>query len=383
MYFHLIWIKEKNWQQYELDFLITWWDESFIRDFLAKRWVVVVSLTEFQWNTEDFWNIELSLSYIDTEIKFLMSWKDLSERLYFIAYLWLAPKYINFVDKPIPEVQVLDLIKNTFLKIKEDSEKIKKQKEEEIIQEKKKYEEDNINDALDIINANIIRIQQVMKAWEGILPLSEIKQLEEYSNEMKKIRLWTNFNKMASLVLEAHTLVSKVEEKIFKTYKDQEFLIDKNSAITNIDIISECFKSNKISEKALFQPSWLTTTESIYNAIKPGSLFIKLLAHDFWHTLEASELDEILKTTFNFVEYIVLTATVAISILRIISWLFWVGNFSLYLLPAVWWLWILLFLFNSLIDSIKTNSIIKIIGFVVLALIYWRGLLLLLNTFAL
>jgi hypothetical protein len=50
------------------------------------------------------------------------------------------------VDNPIPDLQMKELIKSTFLKIKEENEKIKQEKEEEVLREQKKYEESNIKD---------------------------------------------------------------------------------------------------------------------------------------------------------------------------------------------------------------------------------------------
>ena len=389
MFFHLIWIKEKNWKQYELNFLIRWWDENFIRDFLGHRWVVIVSLTEYKDNVEDFWNITMSVMYNNTEVQFLMPWEDLTERLYFVAYLWLAPQIVNFVDKPIPEVQMADLIKSTFLRIKEENEKIKQKKQEEIVKEQKKYEEASIKDALKIVNTNIDRIQQVMKSWEWVLSASEMKQLEDYSNEMKKIRLGTNFNKMASLVLDSHRLVSHAEEKIFKAYDNQKFLIDNNSSITNIDVIHENFNFNRISEKALFQPSGLTTTESIYNILKSSTVFLRLLRRDIVSTFQGTNFEEFFSTTLKLIEYIVLTCIIVISLVWLFSPILWVTRFSLYLLPAFWRLWLLMYLLNSLINTVKfnenptTNNCIKVILFCVFAIIYWLWLRLLLHTFAL
>jgi hypothetical protein len=58
----------------------------------------------------------------------------------------------------------MELIKSTFVKIKEENERIKQEKQEAIIREQKKYEEANIEHALKVVNANIDRIQQVIKA---------------------------------------------------------------------------------------------------------------------------------------------------------------------------------------------------------------------------
>lgn len=118
---------------------------------------------------------------------------------------------------------------------------------------------------------------------------------------------------MASLVLDAHNLVSHAEDKIFKAYDDQKFLIDKNSSITNIDVIHENFNSNRITEKALFQPSGLTTRESIDNMLKSGTIFLGLLKRDIVSTFEGTNFDEFFTTTLKFIEYIVLTSTIVIT----------------------------------------------------------------------
>ena len=54
---------------------------------------------------------------------------------------------------------------------------------------------------------------------------------------------------MATLVFEAHELVKTAEDEIFKAYDSQKFLIDKNSSVTNVDVISDLFDSKRISEK--------------------------------------------------------------------------------------------------------------------------------------
>ena len=72
---------------------------------------------------------------------------------------------------------------------------------------------------------------------------------------------------MAMMVLEAHSLMKKVENEIFEANKDKKFLVDENSSVSNIDVLSEYFYSNKISEKAKLQPSGLNTSESISNIL--------------------------------------------------------------------------------------------------------------------
>ncbi len=380
MYFHLIWIKEKDWKQHELDLLLQWDDENLVRGFLSHRWVVIVSLNEFKEKHEDFGAIKMSVLYNNVEIEILMKWEDLSEALYSMMFLGLNPKSANYLNDPVSEDEMNSIITSTAAKIHAINQEIQEKKEMEERMEQKKYEETAISDSLKIVNAEIDRIEQVIKAGQWVILWLEMKELEDYLNEMKKIRLWTNFNKMATLVFESHALVKTAEAEIFKAYDSQKFAIDKNSSVTNIDVINDIFDSKRISEKWALQASSLTPGESVLNMLWPATVFLKLLKRDIIHTFQNTTADETFGVIMNMVEYFVLTAIIVLSILWLIAPLIWVNNFSLYFLPALWWLALLIFLFNSL----KLEWIIrKILWFVILVFIYLRGLVLLLNTFSL
>ena len=381
MHFHLIWIKEKNWEQYELNLLINWWDDGFIRKFLANRWVVVVSLTEFKEDVKGFWNIVVSVNFENKEIWILSPWESLEDKAYFFLSLWLSINSINFVDKPVSASESQEIIKSNLAKIIEEDAMIKKQQEEKEIQEKKKYSESAIDDSLKIINLEIDRINQIIKAWTGIISGTDIKKMEDLCNEMKKIRLWTNFNKMASLILDAHEITKKAENELLSQDKSKIFLIDKNSITTNADFISELSSFNRITEKVVVQPNGLTTDESMRNTLWINSVFLRMFLKDLFYTFEQSSVDELFGIVMSFVEYITLIVIVIFSFLWLIGYvILWIENFSLHLLPALWWLWLLVYLFNSL--NFK-GAILKFIGFVILVAIYWYGLILLKGTFAL
>ena len=380
MYFHLIWIKEKNWNKFDLDLLLQWWDENFIRGFLSNRWVVIVSLSEFKEDPLKFWNIIVNIDYSWSNIQLTIKWEDLSESTLFIISLWLNPVSINYSDNPIPEEQVKDIINTALSKVKEEDKKAKEQAEMEELKEKKKYEESWIEDWLKIINSNIDRIEQVVKAGKWVISWIEIKKLEDYGNEMKKIRLWTNFNKMAALVIDAQVLLEEAEKQIFAANEQNKFLINENSVVTNIDVLQEYLDYSMISEKTKLQSAWLSTNEMIVSTLWKNSIFLNLLKRDILHSFENSSFGEFVDIIVDLLEFIVLLIIITISLSWLIGSLIWVGNYSLYLLPAMWRLWLLIYLF----DNIELKwAITRIVWFVVLVLVYRKWLVLLLNTFAL
>ena len=79
-------------------------------------------------------------------------------------FLGLNPKFANYKKDPIPEAEMNDLISSTLAKIGAINKEIQEQKEMEEKKEQKKYEEAAIGDSLKIINTEIDRIEQVIKA---------------------------------------------------------------------------------------------------------------------------------------------------------------------------------------------------------------------------
>lgn len=342
--------------------------------------MVIVSLTEYKEDANAFWNILISTIYNDTTINIISSWENLEESVYNLTFIGITPKTVNIKDNPISDEESNKLIESIITKIDEENKKIKQEEEDNILKEQKKYEETWMKSWLVAINECIDRIEQVIKAWKWIVSPSEIKKLDNYLNEIKKIRLWTNFNKMANLVLDADILLRNAENQIIETYKSQDFLISKDSSVTNIDILSEISNYNIVHDKAVFMPKVLSTTESITNILWSSSIFLNLLSRDLTSDAKKLSFDTFFKVLMNMIEYIVLTATVALCISWLIAILLWSQKFSLYLLPALWWLWLLIYLFNNL--DLKWVAY-KILGFLVFAVIYRYGLILLLNTFSL
>ena len=187
MYFHLIWLKEKNWDQHELDILIQWWDENFIRKFLWYRWVVIVSINEFKEDYQTFWDVSILVTFENTDIQIITNWANLQDVTYLFISLWLSPNYVNFIKNPVSDWEVQEIIKSTLNTIHEENERVKKEQEEKELAEKKKYSESAIDDTLKVVNFEIDHVDQVMKAGNWIISPIDMKKLEGFCNELKKL----------------------------------------------------------------------------------------------------------------------------------------------------------------------------------------------------
>jgi hypothetical protein len=60
---------------------------------------------------------------------------------------------------------------------------------------------------------------------------------------------------MTTLILDSHILAKNAENVIFKANNKNEYLIDSNSSVTNIDVLREYFNYNRTSEKRILNPA--------------------------------------------------------------------------------------------------------------------------------
>ncbi|MDR2540758.1 MAG: hypothetical protein LBD11_03035 [Candidatus Peribacteria bacterium] len=273
MYFHLIGIKEKDGNQYQLDILIGGVKEvSEIREFLEARGVVSVSLEEYDKPPEEFGKIHMTVSFKEKEFSIVTFSDTVEKSIRYVFSLGLVPKNVMVTDGSVPEEEIQQQIQ-TIAKEYEAEHKHREDLQEGIKEkELKKYENKDIQHALKVINSNIDRIDQILLIGRTILGFDESKILTDISNELKKIRLGTNFNKMVQLLLDAQSHIAKAEDAVFLALDDKKFLIDRNSTVTNIDVITQYAELMRSEEKFVLKKP-LTLTENLYVTAKQGMIF--------------------------------------------------------------------------------------------------------------
>jgi hypothetical protein len=387
MYFHLIGIKEKDTQQYQLDMLIGDEELVVVKDFLEKWKVVVISLEEYPQSIEQFGTIQVKITVNKTDFFLVLSLKQfegeasgmgnpLEKALRFLFSLGLSPSDADLLGAQLPKSLIDSLIKKISIEYKASRELWEKEQEQQVQREQKKYEDENIKQALKVINTNIDRIAQMLEVGKSILTLEESVALTDLSNELKKIRLGSNFNRMVELLMDTQDLITRAEDKVLTALDDKKFLIDRHSFVTNIDVISEYSTLIKAEEKSVLKQS-LGVQETVYFLGKYMTIFAKFFGKDVKHVFDS--LQEIIPNILMLLEYLVLAVVVLLSIFWVFLSLF-SGNWHLpYYLPMFGRLGFLLYLYNQC--SFKTVSLQVIALVVLIGLDIW-GVILLKSTFA-
>jgi hypothetical protein len=300
----------------------------------------------------------------------------LEKALRFLFSLGLSPKTANFLDTPVPKSLVETLIKKISAEYQESRELREKQKEKQLQKEQQRYEDTNVKQALKVINNNIDRIDQILTVGKGILTFEETKTLTDLSNELKKIRLGSNFNRMVQLLMDTQEHIDAAEEKVLKQLDDKKFLIDRHSSITNIDVITEYTALVKAEEKYILK-NQLDLEENRYLNGKHLTIFAKFFGKDIRNAF--SSLEMLVPNMLSLLEYFILTTIVIISIFWLFSTLFASTSFLPHYLPMLGRMGLLLYGCNQL--SLK-NTVVQIGACVLLLILYFWGFALIKATFA-
>jgi hypothetical protein len=123
---------------------------------------------------------------------------------------------------------------------------------------------------------------------------------------------------MVTLILDAQTLLKSAEDEVLAVNESNKFLINKNSSVTNIDILREYFDTNRNMEKAKLLPAGLTTSEMVKNLFGSNFIYLSLLKKDTSHIFENSSFTELFDIVMRFVEYTVLLLLMVVTIV----WMF-------------------------------------------------------------
>ena len=181
---------------------------------------------------------------------------------------------------------------------------------------------------------------------------------------------------MVQLLLDAQNYIIKAEDLVLQVLDDKKFLVDRNSVVTNIDIISQYAVLVRAEEKNVLKKP-LVTTESLYLNGKNRTIFFVLFWKDLCHSF--SSLKSLLPNTIVVLEYLALSTIVMISIFTVIAPFLGQNSDLFSYLPLFGFLGLLLYIYN--LCNLK-NVTAQILVLIIMFVLYFYGISLLKSTFA-
>jgi len=356
-------IKEGFDKKYNIEFVINIDSILLAKKFLENTGIIVLSLKEYKEQPNIFGNISFTIHCVEQDISVYTKFEgDLIQACDFFLMIGFDIKYINFTSNPLTTEEVVKIVENS----KENNEK--KREEQKIIAEKKEdvekkiFEDPRLGSDKKVIERIFAKVEKVIKLTTGFIAGKDLKKIKEKEDELKKLKLGTNHERIVELTEEMTTLLESMETDFYNANTDKEKKIFEDSIVTDIDITKELNKIDKI-EQIKSVGGKIKSTEQDYQVFGKSFLFLKILYKDFIYLFKTPQhLTNMLYNTYDLVELGIIVILVQVSIYILANTIFVFSTNSNYeyfytIYIKIGLIWILLFCARYLrLQSSKTGK---------------------------
>lgn len=140
-----------------------------------------------------------------------------------------------------------------------------------------------------------------------------MKLLRDKEDELKKLKLGTNHERIVELVEEMTAILETTENEWYAANTDKEKKIFEDSVVTDVDIQKQINKVEKI-EQLKNVGGKIKSAEQDYQVFGKMLIFIKILYKDLMHLFKTPKhLTNMLYNTYDLVELTVIFILILIS----------------------------------------------------------------------
>ncbi|PJA48675.1 MAG: hypothetical protein CO170_02025 [candidate division SR1 bacterium CG_4_9_14_3_um_filter_40_9] len=324
-------IKEEFDKKYNIEFILGVDSALLAKKFLESTGIIVLSLKEYKEKKEGFGNITFTINYLQQDIRLFANFEgNLAQACEFFLMAGFNVDYINFIGNPISNDEVTKIIAASIeeqKKKKEEEKKIVVQKQEA---EKKIFEDPRLAGDKKVIEWIFTRTEHVIELAKGFISGKDMKMLREKEDELKKLKLGTNHERIVELVEEMTAILEATENDFYNANTDKDKKIFEDSVVTDVDIQKEINKVEK-TQQLKNVGGKIKSTEQDYQIFGKNIIFLKILFKDVLHLFKTPKhLMNMLYNTYDLVELTVILILILISTYTLANTIFLFSSDSNY-----------------------------------------------------
>ncbi len=312
MFFRVVWLKETKNKKYNIDILLEWDSESFVRETLQSYNIVVLRVSEHKKSVEEFASIKIVAIHHQQELSIFSYLKDLKNAILIFSMIGFDIKYANFIgEQKIPEMEVKEILNSAQKEAKDIQLSLQIQNETQKKQESKIYKDQTLDKVLKIVDKTFLEIDNLTsKVWETASQ-SDIRDLSVMKQDLTKLKMWRNDDKMIELLQKIYQTYYKIHDTYMLSLKKEQQYPISWSIVSDVDVLMELEKLNK-AKKVKEIGAKRDKDDTFYLSFDKIWLYIRFLVQDI--TNKAKDLSVFFEKIFCYLEIF------AISVL-VFSWL--------------------------------------------------------------
>lgn len=173
--------------------------------------------------------------------------------------------------------------------------------------EKKIYENEKLKDIQIVISKVFERIEETLDLVLWNISGSLLKKLRDQQDELKKDRMWTNYDKITMTIDKVFDIIDEIQEEFLQNIKSKEQSIIQDSVVTNFDMFRQYnafYKSEIIKNLSEIHKK----SDKYYIFLWKDGIFLKFLRIDF--VKKFGDFTSIIYWFYSFIELLILAIIV-------------------------------------------------------------------------
>ena len=263
MIFHVVAIRELFGKNYSIDVLFFWLSEERVRDVLREYKLVALQLYEYkEEKVKNYWKIKILINFEWQEIRLLSNTTEIEGTVYWLSVIWFDIQNINFVENWLEQTKIDEILKTAkadatqWLNEKKEADAQKKKKEAELFDEKK-WEKYQIE-----INKLLNNIQKLTNNAKDFVDKDKLKNLFKQWQELSKLKMWRNFEKIAITLEKTYNLYGDLEQEYLLKQKASRIQVSWSN-VSDTYVVSEI---QKLEKAKWLTNLWSTNVNDVLNA---------------------------------------------------------------------------------------------------------------------
>ncbi len=346
------------------------------RKFIENTGLVLLGLNDYKWDSSSFWPVFVDVAYDKQEMR-VIGKSDFSLKDLFMFFLELEMDVVgwNTFVNPKSNEEINQILLECKKEIEEAIKLAQEYMQKSDNSQKIYLESEWLARAKDVIAWSLDKVNTLLVDKWAFVSSKDLRLIKEKVESLKKLRMWTNYEKIRDMLQELFSIVDHIEEDYFASLKDESTVLFDWTVVTQNDLERQVSILEKVRKQQEFGGT-VPAKRKDYVIFGRFLVFLSFLKKDLLNLFKnsLSYVDRI----FDFLQIWVVMAICILSFFLVF------GGTNLeniyYSLFSLWFLWFLAYIFS--LFKIK-NPLTTIVIFVLMFIFYYISLPILKNTFAL
>ncbi len=289
MTFRVNGIKQKQSDTTPIVLVVETDSELLVRKLLEKYTILVLSIDEYKQDPKLFGDVWAKIKRGFDGITIVSQGTDVKKVCENLLDMGLEIAEINSYSNPLPTEAMQALIDSSRTAIQ-----MKQAMEMQTIQwkkdEKKKiYADPKLARAKVVVERIFDRIPPLLESLKWQIEIQDIKHINSLQEDLKKLRMGNNYEKIRDLADEILDRMQHMEEIVITLHPEQATEVIKDSVVTDQDVEKEEMKFLYTQQKKALGVK-LSAIANDYAVFGELSLFRKFFQKDLWNLLSSPSI---------------------------------------------------------------------------------------------